>query len=84
MSERLEPFDPFYSIEPVESPTSLSDLQIQDIASEFKVFKEFAPLEGDSEAIPPAGEPTLSVPCSKASLGEADQAEGTSVRGLWR
>ena len=66
----------------MESPTSPYDLQIQDPTSKVEVLTEFAPLEGDSEAIPPARKPTLIVPRSKSSLDEAYQAKRDICAGL--
>ena len=84
VSERSESSDPFDSAKLAKFLTSLSDLQIQDPASEVKIFMEFAPLEGDSEAIPPAAEPILTVPRSELLLGKAHQAEGDISEGLMK
>ena len=42
------------------------------------------PLEGDCKAIPPAREPTLTIPHLEPSLGEAHQAKGDICAGLHR
>jgi len=58
--ERLE-FSTLDFAEPVESPTSLSSLQILDPASDIKVeiLREVMPPEGISGFVPPTEEPAL-------------------------